>query len=71
MPRSSNRIARRNQDISLRFKYHRKKNPKWVIDFVIEAVAEEFYLSPVTITKILKQRQESVPDHSTISRRIA
>jgi len=47
-------IQRRNIKIHERFRYYRKKNPKWMLCYVIEAVANEFYLTPYTIEKILR-----------------
>ena len=70
---SRNTLLRQRRDEALkeRFRHHRKKNPKWRIDAIIEEVAGEFYLSCVTVTKILKGQNEShIPDPSTISRRL-
>jgi predicted nucleic acid-binding protein len=70
---SRNTVLRQRRDEALkdRFRQHLKKNPKWRIDAVIEMVAGEFYLSSVTVTKILKgQNVSHIPDPSTISRRL-
>lgn len=56
----------RNNSIRKRFTHHRKRNPKWTVVAVIETVATEFYLTPCTCAKILKQMNEPVPAHNTI-----
>lgn len=66
MPRDSTKIQQRNQHIITRYRFHRKKNPKWTVMAVIEEVANEFYLSPVTISMILKSESEDVPCHATV-----
>lgn len=68
MARNSNLRKLRNNSIRIRFRYHRKKNPKWTIVAVIEQVGDEFYLSPCTITKILKEMDEEVPAVDTIAK---
>jgi hypothetical protein len=70
MPRNSILKQKRDQFIRDRFRYHRKKNPKWTIFAVIEEVAGEMFLSPVTVAKILKQSNEpKVPYPVTVSKR--
>ena len=62
---------KRDQFIRERFRYHRKKNPKWTIFAVIEEVAAEVFLSPVMIAKILKQNNEPhIPDSTTVSKKM-
>lgn len=67
MPRNPELKKKRDQFIRERFRYHRKKNPKWTVIAVIEEVAAEVFLTPVMVTKILKQSKEQVPDPVTIS----
>ena len=59
------RLERRNEHIRVRFRYHRKRNPKWTIFAVIDAVADELFLAPSTVGNILKQ-DETVPTAPTI-----
>jgi len=66
MARHNSLIQQRNNSIRLRFRYHRKKNPKWTIVAVIEEVSTEFYLAPGTVTRILKEMDEAVPAVNTI-----
>lgn len=68
MARSTERITLRNNNLRVRFRYHRKKNPKWTIIAVIEQTADEFYLSPSTVTGILKQFDEKVPCVDTVAK---
>ena len=56
----------RDQSIKERFRFHRKRNPKWMITAVIAEVSKEFYLSEVTVGKILKSADEKVPCVNTI-----
>lgn len=70
MPRSKSKIQDRNNHIRLRFRYHRKKNPKWTIFAVIEEVANEFWLESVTVAKILKEDESRIPDTKTILKRV-
>lgn len=64
--RNTSLKQQRNNSIRKRFTYHRKKNPKWTIVAVIEQVSFEFYLSPTTTTKILKEMDVEVPAANTI-----
>lgn len=64
--RNTRLTDQRNNNIRARFSYHRKKNPKWTVVAVIEQVAFEFYLSPATTTKILKEMDVPVPATNTI-----
>ena len=57
MARNSDLITQRNNSIRERYKYYRKKNPKWTLHFVIAAVADEFYLSVTTIQRIVFQKK--------------
>lgn len=66
MPLSKQNKEKRNQHIKERFRYHRKKNPKWDIIYVIDEVAKEVYLSNATVTKILKEKDEPVPCVDTV-----
>ena len=68
MPRQPHRTKARDEHVRNRFRYHRKKNPKWMIQAVIDEVAAEVFLSPVTVAGILKKNNEDVPAQSTISR---
>jgi len=43
-------------------------NVKWTVVAVIEQVAVEFYLSPCTVTKILKEMDVEVPSVNTIAK---
>jgi AraC-like DNA-binding protein len=58
----------RNQHIRQRFRQIRKKHPQWMLSAIIDTVAAEFYLSPVTVAKVLKETDEDSPAHTTIYR---
>ena len=63
----ANKIARANY-IKERFKYHKTKNPKWNIIYIIEAVAKDVFLDPTTVTKILREYEDIVvPSHVTVA----
>lgn len=66
MARNSTLTIQRNNYIRSRFRHHRYKNPKWTIVAVIEETAKEVWLSPCTVTKILKEMDERVPAADTI-----
>ncbi len=66
MPRNTSHTLRRNNDIRKRFGFHKKRNPKFTQFAIIELVAIEFYLEPVTIGKILYACGEDVPVTDTI-----
>lgn len=68
MPRNTELLHARNQHVIARFKHHRKRNPKWRVEAVLEEVSGEVFLSTITIVKILKQENERVPDASTLYR---
>ena len=68
MPRNTEKIAKRDQYVKERFRYHRKQNPRWQIEFIIEKVADEVFLSTVMVVKILKKADESVPTAPTMSK---
>lgn len=69
MARNTELIQARNQYVRDRFRYLRKRNPKWTIEAIIEDVAKDIFLSEVTIVKILKSANESkVPSHPTMSK---
>jgi len=54
MPHNPILIQKRNEQIISRFRYYKKKNPKWTIIAVIQEVGTEFYLNPSTVSKIIK-----------------
>jgi predicted transcriptional regulator len=66
MPHNPQLIQKRNDHVRARFRCVRKKNPKWTIVAVIEEVAEEVFLSPATVSKILKQVENKIPDVKTV-----
>ncbi len=66
MARDTNLRQLRDQSIKERFRFHRKRNPKWMITAVIAEVSREFYLSDATVGKILKSSGEKVPCVDTI-----
>lgn len=68
MARCTERSQLRDNSIRTRFTYHRKKNPRFTIVAIIETVADEFFLSPATITKILKRNNVEVPSSNTIAK---
>ena len=68
MARNQSLTNQRNNFIRLRFTHHRKKNPKWTVIAVIEEVAVEVYLSPNTVTKILKEYDVPVPSKDTVTK---
>lgn len=62
----------RNTHIRQRYRQYCKKYPQWRSDAIIALLAQEFYLSPVTIAKVLKSddaAQVQAPAASTIYRR--
>lgn len=42
-----------------------------MLSAIIDMVAEEFYLSPVTVAKVLKESEDDAPAHTTIYRQQA
>jgi hypothetical protein len=66
MARNTTLTTLRNNQIRSRFRHHRKKNPRYTIVAIIEMVGNEFFLSPCTVTKILKEMDERVPAADTI-----
>ena len=54
MPHNPLLIQKRNEMIVIRFRHHKKNNPKWTIIALLEEVAQEFYLNPTTVSKIIK-----------------
>ena len=66
MPHNPQKILERNEHIRCRFRVVRKKNPKWTIIAVIEEVANEVWLSPATVSKVLKENDPRIPDVKTI-----
>lgn len=52
-----------------RYRFHRKRNPKWIITEVIIETAKEVYLSPATVNNILKKVNEpKVPATKTVAK---
>lgn len=68
MPHNPTLLQQRNTHIKIRFRFHRKRNPKWTIIAVIEEVADEVFLSPTTIGKILKTQDCEVPCADTVAK---
>ncbi len=61
------RLEKRNAYIRQRFSYFKKKNPKWEWKYLIEATAEDIFLSPVTVAKIITSLDASIlPSPNTI-----
>lgn len=64
------RARRRNQYIVNRFRELSRKNPHFRIEYILSQVANEMFLSPVTITGIIKNfSDDKVPAETTISSR--
>lgn len=55
MARDKELLYQRNLKVHERFRYHRKKNPKWKLNYVIDEVAKEMFITPLTVMRILKQ----------------
>jgi AraC-like DNA-binding protein len=68
MPHNSDRLNERNEYLRKRFRHYRENNPRWTIIAVIEAVADEVFLEPTTVAKILKQSGQKVPCVQTVSK---
>lgn len=68
MAHSKDLIAKRNEYLRKRFRYHRAKNPKWTIIAILEQVAEDVFLAPTTVAKILKEDGQKVPSVDTVSK---
>lgn len=69
MARNPELTQQRNQHIVNRFRYIRRKNPRWRIEFIIEQVAQEVFLSSVTVVNIIKAcSDDKVPTGVTISK---
>jgi Uri superfamily endonuclease len=69
MARNSELTQQRNQYIVTRFRQIRRKNPHWKIDFIIKEVAQEVFLSSVTVVNIIKAScDDKVPTGATISK---
>lgn len=66
MPHNPYLIEKRNEHVRTLFRTIRKKEPKWTIIAVIEEVAEKVFLSPATVSKILKQHDSKIPDVKTV-----
>lgn len=67
MPHCKVRLKSRNAHIVNRYRTKKKMNPKWTFIAIIEDVANEFYLAPVTVTNIIKKASnEKVPSVDTI-----
>ena len=52
-------IKARNEAIVKRFSTIKIRNPKWRFDAMIDQVSKEFYLSPLTVLRIIKRPVES------------
>jgi hypothetical protein len=63
MARNKTLHYQRNQKVHELFRHYRKKNPKWMLVYVIEAVANDMYLSPLTVSRILKGPTEPAPNN--------
>lgn len=68
MARNEVLIAKRNEYLRQRFRHHRTKNPKFTIIAILEAVADDCFLEPTTVAKILKQDGVKVPCVDTVSK---
>lgn len=66
MPHNPHFIEQRNEYIRVQFRAIRKKNPKWTIIAVIEQVAQDVWLSPATVGKVLKTTHRHIPATKTI-----
>ena len=70
MAHSKSNLDKRNAYIVKRYAELRKRNPKWSIFSCIQDVADEVWLSPVTVAKILGISYSNIPAPATISRAI-
>ncbi|MFP5039420.1 hypothetical protein [Parasediminibacterium sp. JCM 36343] len=71
MPHNPNLIEKRNEKVVDRFRYHKKKNPKWTIVAVMQEVADEMFLTTTTVGRIIKSsRKVNVPDVKTVKRHL-
>jgi hypothetical protein len=68
MPRNREQKQKKDEAIRDHFRKLCKKNPNWKLSAIIQDTADKFFLSPVTIAKILKGKGVKAPDPSTISR---
>ncbi len=68
MPLSPQNKFRRDLHVKDRFRYYRKKNPKWNMIYIIDEVAKEVFLSHAMVSKILKQNNEDVPCKDTVTK---
>lgn len=66
MGRKSSRITKRNEYLLERFRHYRYKNPKWTIIAVLDAVADDCFLEPATVARILKKGGCKVPSANTV-----
>ena len=66
MAYSKELLDKRNAYIHERYKHYKKRNPKWSWLALIQEVANEMFLSPSTIGRILLSRDEDVPTADTI-----
>jgi hypothetical protein len=67
MANKKTRLKKRNTHIVLRYRYYRKKNPKWMSLAVIQEVADEMFLSPSTIARILIDSEvPKIPSADTV-----
>ncbi|PZP42161.1 MAG: hypothetical protein DI598_17245, partial [Pseudopedobacter saltans] len=68
MPHNPNRIQLRNNFVIERFRFHKRRNPKWEIVYIIEAVADDVFLEPTTVAKILKTHKYEVHCPQTVKK---
>ena len=61
-------LMERNANIKKRYRHHRKRNPKWTLIAVIQETAKEFYLSPATVSRILKEEDANIPCVDTVAK---
>lgn len=54
MSRTPELLTKRNEAVKKSFKEIKMKNPKWRFDALVDEVASKFFLSRITIIKILK-----------------
>ena len=56
MARNSELIQKRNKDIEQSFAELTKKYPHWKIEYVIQRIAEKYYLKPSTVEAIITKK---------------
>ena len=69
MPHNPLLTQKRNEMIVTRFRHYKKKNPKWTIIALLQEVADEFYLNPTTVSKIIKgSGLPKIPSAKTVAK---